>query len=81
MPDRHLLLHSRGDQPLLKARYLAIWLQQISLQHTATGVAQTLFATSPVFVLPMVVLMGERVSLRAVCGALAAVAGIALLVW
>lgn len=59
--------------------FLGIWLQQISLKYTAAGVAQTLFATSPLFVIPIVALMGERVSLRAVLGALLALIGVGFL--
>lgn len=33
--------------------YLAIWLQQISLKYSPTGVAQTLSSTSPLFILPI----------------------------
>jgi drug/metabolite transporter (DMT)-like permease len=59
--------------------YLALWLQQVSLKYAAAGIAQTLFATSPLFVLPFAVLMGERVSLRALLGSLVAVVGIGFL--
>ena len=59
--------------------YLGIWLQQISLKYCAAGIAQTLFATSPLFVIPMAAATGERVSLRAVFGALVAMAGVYLL--
>ena len=59
--------------------YLGIWLQQISLKYTAAGIAQTLLATSPLFVLPMAIWMGERVSTRAFIGAAIAIAGVALL--
>lgn len=59
--------------------YLALWLQQVSLKLTPAGVAQTLFATSPLFVLPFAARQGERVSLRAVLGACLALAGVALL--
>ncbi len=63
--------------------YLAIWLQQTSFKFTETGIAQTLISTSPLFVLPFAVWMGEKVSLRAFAGVLVALAGIALLfgVW
>ena len=60
--------------------YLAIWLQQTALKFSATGIAQTLLATSPLFVLPLAVLMKERVSLRAVLGATIACAGIGILI-
>jgi len=59
--------------------YLALWLQQASLKLTLAGVSQTLFATSPLFVLPFAVLQGERVSLRAALGAGVALAGVGLL--
>ena len=59
--------------------YLGIWLQQVSLKYSAAGVAQTLFMTSPLFVLPLAVLQGERISWRAICGAIIAVGGIVLL--
>jgi drug/metabolite transporter (DMT)-like permease len=59
--------------------FMGIWLQQISLKYAAAGVAQTLFATSPLFVIPIVALTGERISLRALLGALLAIAGVGLL--
>lgn len=59
--------------------FLGIWLQQVSLKFTSAGIAQTLFSTSPIFILPMVVLLGERISFRAVLGAFLALAGIGLL--
>jgi drug/metabolite transporter (DMT)-like permease len=59
--------------------FLGIWLQQVSLKYSAAGVAQTLFATSPLFVIPIVALMGERVSLRALMGALIATVGVGFL--
>ncbi len=59
--------------------YLGIWLQQISLKYAAAGVAQTLGATSPLFVLPIAIWLGDRVSIRAGLGAITAVVGVALL--
>jgi drug/metabolite transporter (DMT)-like permease len=59
--------------------YLAIWLQQTSLKFTDAGIAQTLLATSPLFVLPIAAFQGERISPRAVLGILVALAGIGLL--
>ena len=61
------------------ATYLGIWLQQIALKYTATGIAQSLLATSPLFVLPMVAALGDRVSWRSVCGATVALSGVWLL--
>lgn len=59
--------------------YLAIWLQQIALKFTAAGIAQSLSATSPLFVLPLAIGLGERVSPRAILGALVALSGVWLL--
>uniref|UniRef100_B8HY21 EamA domain-containing protein n=1 Tax=Cyanothece sp. (strain PCC 7425 / ATCC 29141) TaxID=395961 RepID=B8HY21_CYAP4 len=59
--------------------YLGIWLQQTALKYSDAGIAQTLSATSPLFILPISALAGEKVSLRALVGALVAVAGIAIL--
>ena len=59
--------------------YLAIWLQQISLKYTATGIAQALSATSPLFVIPIALVQGENVSWRAVLGVLVALGGVWLL--
>ncbi|UCE18988.1 MAG: DMT family transporter [Gemmatimonadota bacterium] len=59
--------------------YLSIWFQQTALKHTSSGIAQTLFSTSPLFVLPIVFLMGEKISPRAIFGACVALAGVGLL--
>ena len=59
--------------------YLGFWLQQISLKFTAAGIAKSLGATSPLFVLPLAILMGEKVSLRTLLGVLIAVMGVGLL--
>lgn len=60
--------------------FLGIWLQQVAFKSDANvGVAQTLLSTSPLFVLPIVALLGDRVSRRAVIGALVSIAGIAVL--
>ncbi len=59
--------------------YLGIWLQQIALKYAPTGIAQSLSATSPLFVIPFAIATGEKVSLRAVLGVLIALAGVWLL--
>lgn len=59
--------------------YGGIWLLQVALDHTGAGITQTLQSTSPLFVLPIAALLGERVSLRATMGAAVAVGGIVLL--
>ena len=59
--------------------YLGIWLQQTALKYTATGIAQALLATSPLFVLPMAAVLGEKISRRAVLGVAIALGGVWLL--
>lgn len=59
--------------------YLGIFLQQTSLKYAPAGIAQALSSTSPLFILPIAVLAGEKVSLRAFVGVAGAIAGIALL--
>jgi drug/metabolite transporter (DMT)-like permease len=60
--------------------YLGIWLQQVSFKYTAAGIAQALLATSPLFVLPIAIGLGDRVTWRAVLGVLMAIGGIWLLI-
>lgn len=59
--------------------YSAVWLQQVSIQFAPVGIAQTLLSTSPIFILPIIVLRGEKLSSRAVLGAIIALGGIILL--
>ncbi len=59
--------------------YLGIWLQQTSLKFAPTGIAQTFLATSPLFILPIVALQGEKISWRAILGVMVSLAGIALM--
>jgi drug/metabolite transporter (DMT)-like permease len=54
---------------------MGLWLQQISLKYAATGIAQTLSSTSPIFVLPIAFFYGEKITLRAIAGALLATIG------
>lgn len=63
----------------LFSTYLGILLQQTALKYTATGIAQALISTSPLFVLPISAWMGEVVTFRALLGVLVALGGIALL--
>ena len=59
--------------------YLGIWLQQVSLKYTAAGIAQTLSATGPVFILILEKVNGKGVSRRAWIGTAIALGGIFLL--
>ena len=58
--------------------YLCLWLQQMAVQGTSAGIAQTLLSTSPIFILPISALQGEKVTLRAVLGALISIFGVML---
>ncbi len=60
--------------------YLGISLMQLSFKYAKVGVAQTLLSTSPIWVLPLAWLLGERLTWRAVGGAFVALAGVAMLV-
>ncbi|MEB3211029.1 MAG: DMT family transporter [Leptolyngbyaceae bacterium] len=59
--------------------FLAIGLQQIALKYTATGIAQALSATSPLFVIPLAAWTGDRITIRAVLGAIVALLGVWIL--
>ena len=59
--------------------YLGIWLQQVALKYTKAGIAQSLSATSPLFVIPLALWSGESVSPRAIFGVLIALSGVWLL--
>jgi drug/metabolite transporter (DMT)-like permease len=60
--------------------YLGIWFSMAGIRYTYTGVASTLSSTSPVWILPLAhYFEDDRISLRAVAGAVIAVAGIGLL--
>ncbi len=59
--------------------YLGIWLQQVALKFASAGVAQSLSATSPLFVLPLAAMTGDRLRWRSIVGVVIALAGIWLL--
>ncbi len=57
-----------------------VWLSMVSVERTEAGVAATLMAMTPVFILPFAKwLEKERISWRAVLGALIALTGVAFL--
>jgi drug/metabolite transporter (DMT)-like permease len=59
---------------------LGVSLSLLAIRHTQTGIAATIMALVPVLLIPaVVVLHREKVSARAVLGALVAVAGVGLL--
>ena len=60
--------------------FLGVTLSIVAIQHVAVGVASTLMALPPVFLLPLCALMfGERVGWQAVLGTGVAIAGVALM--
>jgi drug/metabolite transporter (DMT)-like permease len=59
--------------------YLGIWRQQTSLKFAPTGIAQTLLATSPLFVIPLALMMGEKVTFKSFLGVVIALIGIGFL--
>jgi len=64
---------------ILFGTYLAIWLQQLSFKYADVGIASTLLATSPLFVLPIEAFQKEKPSLRAILGVIVAILGVALI--
>ena len=60
--------------------FVGVWLSLTAARATAVGVAATIMATSPVLIIPLVMLTERyRPTTRAVLGTVAAIAGVALL--
>jgi drug/metabolite transporter (DMT)-like permease len=59
--------------------YIAIWLQQVSLQYAPVGIAQTLLSTSPIFILPIAALRKEKVTWKSILGVVISLAGVVVL--
>jgi len=59
--------------------FIGVGLSMVALQHTSAGIASTLMATVPVFILlPSVLFFGEKLTWREVVGAFITVGGIAV---
>ncbi|MGY3572177.1 DMT family transporter [Vibrio paucivorans] len=58
--------------------FLALWLQQVALKYANPAVAQTLIATSPIFILIIYAVRREPIGRKSVIGTLFAVGGISL---
>jgi len=59
--------------------FIGVGLSMVALQHTSAGIASTLMATVPVFILlPSVLFFGEKLTWREVLGAFVTVGGIAV---
>ena len=84
---RPMVAAARQGKPMLMllggalvGPFVGVSMFMLALQNCHEGVVATILATIPVMILPFsVYLFGERVSLRAIGGALVAVAGVALL--
>ncbi|HEX7184454.1 MAG TPA: DMT family transporter [Thermoanaerobaculia bacterium] len=60
--------------------FLAVSLSLIAIRETASGVAASIMALTPVLIIPLVILLrGERVGIGGLAGAVVAVCGVALL--
>lgn len=58
--------------------FLALWLQQAALKYANPAIAQTIIATSPLFMLVISAVKGEKPTVKSVLGTLMAIAGISL---
>ncbi|CAM3069310.1 DMT family transporter [Vibrio rarus] len=59
--------------------FLALWLQQVAVKYANPAIAQTLIATSPLFMLVIYKIKGQRISRRSIVGTLVAILGVAML--
>jgi drug/metabolite transporter (DMT)-like permease len=60
--------------------YLGVWMSLEAAHHAPLGVAQTLISLTPILILPFSrMVYHERITPRAICGAVVAVIGVALL--
>jgi uncharacterized membrane protein len=58
--------------------FLGVWLANIAVKNTQTGIASTLLATVPILIIPMVIIIHKtKPSLRAIIGTVIAFIGIA----
>lgn len=76
--DRRAMLLALGGS--ICGPFLGVWLSLVAIKYTATGIAAAIMATVPVLVIPLVIFIyHEKVSIRAVLGAVITTAGVALL--
>lgn len=76
--DRKVILPLLGGA--ITGPYIGVWLSLIAVQRTEVGIASTLMALPPVFLLPIGrVVFKETIGLQAILGTLVAVGGVALL--
>lgn len=81
------LHHAVGDRKAMRSAFfsmmfgpfIGVGLSLMATQYTATGIAQTIFALTPVLIiLPSVVFFHQKVTLREVIGAIISVFGVSL---
>ena len=61
---------------------LGVWLSMVAVNNAPAGIAATLMSLSPVFILPLAVLVEkEKLTIRAWMGAVVAVIGVCMLSW
>jgi drug/metabolite transporter (DMT)-like permease len=77
---RSSIIHQKALKPLLVGSFfgpfLGVSLSLLAFQNTKVGIASTLIATVPVFILiPSVLFMGEKLNWKEVIGAFLAVGG------
>jgi drug/metabolite transporter (DMT)-like permease len=60
--------------------FIGVWLSMIAVQQIRVGIASTLMALTPIFVLPLSrIFFKENISFRAVFGTLVALIGVAII--
>ena len=78
VPIKEKKIRNRLLVASLVGAFLGTWFSVLALKFTHTAVAVTLNSTSPIFVLPLAAwILKERVSRRAISGAIAACLGVA----
>ncbi len=60
--------------------FMGVWMSLTAVKYTATGIASAIMSITPILVIPMIIIFyKEKVTLRAVLGAVLAVAGVVML--
>lgn len=78
--DRKAILLTVGGA--ICGPFLGVWMSLVAVHHTEAGIAASIIATVPVLVIPLVILFyKEKVSPRAIFGAVLAIAGVVILFW
>jgi len=80
VPFKNLHLLKRASFIVFIVVFGGFWLSLVALKYIDASIASTLNATTPIFILPMVVIMlREKIPVRAILGAILAVGGVALI--